>query len=119
MQLNIRLTVLFSVFCYCATAQDPQFSQYFSSPLSLNPAFTGYYDGTHRIASNFRNQWVGAGDPFTTASVSFDTRVMREKLKREMRLYSGALQDSVSLPTSSMPTFCLLPLALMATQKIL
>jgi len=84
MQLNIRLTVLFSVFCYCATAQDPQFSQYFSSPLSLNPAFTGYYDGTHRIASNFRNQWVGAGDPFTTASVSFDTRVMREKLNKNL-----------------------------------
>ena len=84
MQLNIRLTVLFSVFCYCANAQDPQFSQYFSSPLSLNPAFTGYYDGTHRIASNFRNQWVGAGDPFTTASVSFDTRVMREKLNKNL-----------------------------------
>jgi len=84
MQLNIRLTVLLSVFCYCATAQDPQFSQYFSSPLSLNPAFTGYYDGTHRIASNFRNQWVGAGDPFTTASVSFDTRVLREKLNKNL-----------------------------------
>jgi len=84
MQLTIRLTVLFSVFCYCANAQDPQFSQYFSSPLSLNPAFTGYYDGTHRIASNFRNQWVGAGDPFTTASVSFDTRVMREKLNKNL-----------------------------------
>lgn len=65
-------------------AQDPQYSQYFSSPLSLNPAFTGYHDGIHRLTSNFRNQWLGAGDPFTTASVSFDTRVAAERLNNNI-----------------------------------
>ena len=76
---------LFGLFiCMRVSAQDPHYSQYFSSPLSLNPAFTGYYDGTHRLATNFRNQWVGAGEPFTTASASFDTRVMREKLGKNL-----------------------------------
>lgn len=56
-------------------AQDPMYSQFFHSPLSLNPAFTGYYDGIHRLSANFRNQWLGFGDPFTTASASFDTRL--------------------------------------------
>jgi len=65
-------------------AQDPHFSQYFNSPLSLNPAFTGYYDGKHRLATNFRNQWLGAGDPFTTATVSFDTRVMADRLVKSI-----------------------------------
>lgn len=65
-------------------AQDPQYSQYFSSPLSLNPAFTGYYDGVHRLATNFRNQWLGAGNPFTTTSVSFDTKLLKNTLDKSM-----------------------------------
>jgi type IX secretion system PorP/SprF family membrane protein len=56
-----------------AKAQDPHFSQFFSSPLSLNPAFTGYFEGMHRLGVNFRHQWIGAGEPFTTATVGFDT----------------------------------------------
>jgi len=67
-----------------SVAQDAHYSQYFNAPLSLNPAFTGYYDGKHRLATNFRNQWLGAGDPFTTATVSFDTRVMAEQLDKSI-----------------------------------
>lgn len=80
----LKYTVLYFLICKSVAAQDPHYSQYFSSPLSLNPAFTGYYDGKHRLATNFRNQWVGAGDPFTTASVSFDTRAMVEKLDKNI-----------------------------------
>lgn len=65
-------------------AQDPQFSQYFSSPLTLNPAFTGYYEGKYRLSTNFRNQWLGAGDPFTTATIGFDTRILTSKLQNNL-----------------------------------
>ncbi len=65
-------------------AQDPHYSQYFNSPLTLNPAFTGYYDGVHRLATNFRNQWLSAGTPFTTTSVSFDTRLFQGRLDKSM-----------------------------------
>ncbi len=37
-------------FAGVATAQDPNFSQFFSSPLTLNPALTGKFDGSYRIA---------------------------------------------------------------------
>ncbi|NOT36512.1 MAG: PorP/SprF family type IX secretion system membrane protein [Saprospiraceae bacterium] len=37
-------------------AQDPVFSQYYSSPLQINPAFTGLLDGV-RLGANYRNQW--------------------------------------------------------------
>ncbi|HNA97235.1 MAG TPA: type IX secretion system membrane protein PorP/SprF, partial [Chitinophagaceae bacterium] len=40
-----------------SNAQDPNFSQFFASPLTLNPALTGKFDGTFRVAGNFRNQW--------------------------------------------------------------
>jgi type IX secretion system PorP/SprF family membrane protein len=61
-------------------AQDPHFSQYFSSPLTFNPAFTGYFDGSHRMAFNLRRQWVNQSDAYTTGTLSFDTRIMQNSI---------------------------------------
>ena len=69
---------------FVSEAQDPHYSQYFNAPLSLNPAFTGYYDGKHRLATNFRNQWMGAGDPFTTATIGFDTRMLAQQMDKSI-----------------------------------
>jgi type IX secretion system PorP/SprF family membrane protein len=82
--LHILSLTLMMVVTGRAVAQDPHYSQYFSSPLTLNPAFTGYYDGKHRLTTNFRNQWLGAGDPFTTATIGFDTRVMSSKFQNNL-----------------------------------
>ena len=52
-------------------AQDPQFSQFYSNPLYLNPAFAG--TGTYpRIVTNYRNQWPSSGNTFATYSFSYD-----------------------------------------------
>jgi hypothetical protein len=48
-------------------AQDSHFSQFFSSPLTLNPAFTGKFFGTYRVAGNYRNQWPTINNAFTSA----------------------------------------------------
>jgi type IX secretion system PorP/SprF family membrane protein len=61
-------------------AQDPHFSQFFASPLSLNPALTGKFNGTYRIAGNYRNQWPSISNAFTTATVSADFHVMQERI---------------------------------------
>lgn len=37
--------------------QDIHFSQYYLSPLSLNPANTGNYRGDYRFFGNYRTQW--------------------------------------------------------------
>ncbi|SFF16141.1 PorP/SprF family type IX secretion system membrane protein [Spirosoma endophyticum] len=50
--------------------QDPQFSQYYSAPLYLNPAYAGYTEGT-RANVSYRNQWRDAGS-FNTFSASAD-----------------------------------------------
>lgn len=63
-------------------AQDPHFSQFFSSPLTLNPAFTGKFFGTYRIAGNYRNQWPGINNAFTTATASIDFQIMQNKMQR-------------------------------------
>jgi type IX secretion system PorP/SprF family membrane protein len=54
-----------------AQAQDPEFSQYYSAPLYLNPAFSGTASG-HRLISNYRNQWPGVGNGFVTYAFSYD-----------------------------------------------
>ena len=68
------------VFAVVATAQDPHFSQFFSSPLTLNPAFTGKFFGTFRVAGNYRNQWPTINNAFTTGTASIDFQVMPNKM---------------------------------------
>lgn len=43
-----------------AAAQDLHFSQFYASPLTLNPAETGYFAEDYRIGGNFRQQWPWA-----------------------------------------------------------
>src|SRR5919205_4044869 len=63
-----------------ATAQDPNFSQFFASPLTLNPALTGKFDGVFRVAGNYRNQWPTINNAYTTATVSFDAGIMKNRI---------------------------------------
>jgi type IX secretion system PorP/SprF family membrane protein len=52
-------------------AQDPQFTQFYATPLYLNPAFTGLtYE--HRFAANYRNQWPGISKTYSTYMASYD-----------------------------------------------
>lgn len=59
-------------------AQDPHFSQFFASPLTLNPAFTGKFDGQWRIAANHRDQWPSIPKAYVTTSFSVDFPIMKK-----------------------------------------
>ncbi|MBS1750256.1 MAG: PorP/SprF family type IX secretion system membrane protein [Bacteroidetes bacterium] len=61
-------------------AQDPHFSQFFASPLTLNPAYTGKFDGTFRVAGNYRNQWPTINNAFTTATASVDFAILQNRI---------------------------------------
>jgi type IX secretion system PorP/SprF family membrane protein len=63
-----------------ANAQDPHFSQFFASPLTLNPAFTGKFDGTVRVAGNYRNQWPAFNNVYTTSTLSVDFGILKNKI---------------------------------------
>jgi type IX secretion system PorP/SprF family membrane protein len=60
-----------------AGAQDPHFSQFFASPLSLNPAFTGLFSGDLRFSANYRNQWSSIATPFVTGTVAADVGILK------------------------------------------
>ncbi len=51
--------------------QDPQFSQYYSAPLLLNPALAGATE-CERFGMNARSQWVGLNRSFKTVSAYMD-----------------------------------------------
>lgn len=57
--------------------QDIHFSQFYASPLSLNPANTGNYTGDWRIMNNYRRQWKSITSPFVTASIGYDHQFYR------------------------------------------
>jgi type IX secretion system PorP/SprF family membrane protein len=63
-----------------SSAQDPHFSQFFSSPLTLSPAFTGKFDGNYRVAGNYRNQWPTINNAFTTATAAVDFHIMQDRI---------------------------------------
>lgn len=58
------------------TGQDIHFSQFYTSPLNLNPAMTGLHNCKTRAIVNYRNQWAGAvgANAYNTFSASYDVR---------------------------------------------
>lgn len=64
-------------------AQDIHFSQFYASPLNLNPALTGTAPD-YRIAGIYRNQWRSVSVPFQTYSASGDARIPIKKLKKDI-----------------------------------
>jgi len=58
-------------------AQDIHFSQFYSSPLNLNPALTGAFNCDQRLIVNYRNQWAAviAANAYNTGSASYDRRI--------------------------------------------
>ncbi len=74
-----------------STAQDPNFSQFFASPLTLNPALTGKFDGVYRVAGNFRNQWPTINNAFVTKTASIDFGILKNRLAEIDKLGVGIL----------------------------
>lgn len=60
-------------------AQDPVFSQFFSSPLNVNPALTANINSDWRAITNYRNQWMGAQSPYVTGTISYDAKILQNK----------------------------------------
>jgi hypothetical protein len=58
------------------SAQDPHFSQFFVSPLALNPAFAGKFDGSYRFSGNFKKQWPLINNAFTSAAAALDFPIL-------------------------------------------
>ncbi|MCU7548436.1 PorP/SprF family type IX secretion system membrane protein [Chitinophagaceae bacterium LB-8] len=77
---KLYLCIGFCLTLWSAMAQDPNFSQFFASPLTLNPALTGKFDGDMRFAANYRNQWPTINNAFTTYTASLDFGILKNRI---------------------------------------
>lgn len=73
----VILLILVSRFAF---GQDPQFAQFFSSPLNINPALTAHINADWRFITNFRDQWIGPASPYVTGTTSFDMKLFQNKI---------------------------------------
>src|SRR6185295_19518334 len=77
-RINTRIIFFISAFSYLQTnAQDPHFSQYFNTPLYINPANAGNGIEYMRATLIYRNQWASVATPFVTEGFMVDKTVNR------------------------------------------
>ena len=53
----VLLCIILATVTVSGYAQDIHFSQFYASPLTMNPAMTGMMDGTFRATAQYREQW--------------------------------------------------------------
>jgi type IX secretion system PorP/SprF family membrane protein len=85
--MGMSTKISFLIFLVCTTfsvhAQELHFSQWFNSPLSTNPANTGFIpDADYRLGANYRDQWSTImSQPYKTMSIWGDAQVLRNRIE--------------------------------------
>jgi len=90
---------LLSANCF---AQDVHFSQFYESPLTMNPALCGMYNGDILAELNYKNQWgtvMGSGYGFNTFEAAFQIHNIAKKwskayLSPGLNVYSDKSGDA-------------------------
>ncbi|MDB5130986.1 MAG: type secretion system rane protein PorP/SprF [Mucilaginibacter sp.] len=72
-----KYTLITGLLCACLTgfAQDHMYSQFFNSPVYLNPALTGQFEGDLRMDFIYRNQFTSVPGSFNYISGSIDYNI--------------------------------------------
>jgi len=80
------------------SAQDLHFSQFFNSPLTTNPANTGFIpDADYRLGVQYRNQWSSImSAPYKTMSAFGDAQLLRDKLENGWLGLGGVILSDVA-----------------------
>ncbi len=91
----LRLMLLVMLVHGQTAAQDLHFSQFFNSPLSTNPANTGFIPSSdYRVGGHYRDQWTSIPVPYKTMSIYGDFQFMRDRFRSGwMGLGGMILQD--------------------------
>lgn len=81
-----------------ASSQDLHFSQFFNSPLTTNPANTGFIpDADYRIGASYRNQYSAIMTvPYKTFSIFGDAQVFRDRLENGWLGLGGVILRDVA-----------------------
>ncbi len=77
-QFRLLVLSLSTLWISTLDAQDIHYTLFNMSPMTLNPALTGAYEGTARIGGIYRNQWANViSRPYVTPGVYLDAPIIR------------------------------------------
>ncbi|MFT3681974.1 MAG: PorP/SprF family type IX secretion system membrane protein [Ferruginibacter sp.] len=99
--MRYRILFLLVMLCTAATAQDALFSQYYNSPVYLNPALAGCGKSNMRLSAAAKMQWINLNQPFKYITGAADLSVYDDYLRNVCNLglianhsRKGALQNT-------------------------
>lgn len=75
---RVSLVAALALSMFAGKAQDVHFTQFNAAPLTVNPAFTGNFDGQYRASAIYRDQWRSVTVPFRTYAVSLDAPIISD-----------------------------------------
>src|ERR1039457_1159201 len=94
---RLGIAVALSLTAPAAYAQDIHFTQFDMTPLVINPAFTGMFDGRVRAGAIYRNQWASVTVPYVTYGAYVDMPLIIERngsyLASGLQLYKDQAGD--------------------------
>lgn len=76
-RLSFYISLVLILTVSAVRGQDIHFSQFYMSPLTLNPALTGVMNCNTRIVGNYRNQWASVlgRNAYNTYNISYDQKM--------------------------------------------
>ena len=60
-------------------SQDIHFSQTDFNPILINPAYSGFFDGSGRFGLSYRNQWASVSKAFQTIAATAECPIVRRR----------------------------------------
>lgn len=103
--LRALVAILFVSSVYNTVGQDIHYSQFFRSPMTLNPALTGNINEDYRIHAIHRDQWSALNSTFASTAFGFDMNFKEGILKHDkvgagLTFYRDQLGEGVFKNTS-------------------
>jgi type IX secretion system PorP/SprF family membrane protein len=94
----LTILALLTIVAVTGNAQDLHFSQWLNSPLTTNPANTGFIpQADYRLGANYRNQWSSIMSvPYKTMSVWGDAQFLRDRIETGWLGVGGVLLRDVA-----------------------
>lgn len=97
---RIIVSIIFSVCLqFVVRAQDVYFSQFFLNPVYMNPAYSGTMK-VPRAGVQYRNQWPGMNNAYTTYFATFDTYLPKITSGIGILLFNDVQGDGIYTETS-------------------
>ena len=76
--------IVLTMVCHSLFCQDTHLSQFWLSPININPSTTGFIDGNLRANLYYRTQWRAISEPYQTTGITVDLPVKKRVSKQDI-----------------------------------